>query len=213
MDKRTREAVRYLGFGNHAVDEKTLLQIQESFKELESAVTARFIYRIFPLNRDGETLIIEQNRVDSKALAKNLKGCDQIVLFAATLGSGVDRLIRRYSVTEMSRAVVIQACAAAWLEEYCDECQEMIADKVKEDGYYLRPRFSPGYGDLSMELQKPFTKMLNTAKEIGLTITDSYMMTPTKSVTALIGMSHHYEPCHIMGCEVCEKLDCKYRRC
>lgn len=213
MDKRSREAIRYLGYGKHAVDEKTMTQIQESFQELESVVTARFIYRIFALKRENGKLIIEENQIESKALQKNLKGCDEVVLFAATLGSGVDTLIRRYSITEMSKAVILQACAAAWLEEYCDECQEIIAEKVKKDGFYLRPRFSPGYGDLSMEFQRPFTKLLNTAKEIGLTITDSMMMSPTKSVTALIGMSRQYEPCHRMGCEACEKLDCEYRRC
>lgn len=213
MDRRMREAIRYLGYGRHAVDDRTMQQIQDSFTELESVARARFVYRIFSLHQKDEMLIIENNRIESKSLLKNLKDCDQVVFFAATLGSGVDVLIRRYSITDMSKAVVLQACAAAMLEEYCDECQQMIADKVKEDGYYLRPRFSPGYGDLSIEFQEPFVKLLNTAKLIGLTVTESCMMTPTKSVTALIGMSRKQEHCHAQGCEVCGKLDCEYRRC
>ena len=61
--------------------------------------------------------------ITSRSLSRNLKGCTKAVLFGATLGSGVDRLIRRTSLTDMSRAVIQQACAAAFLEEYCDEKQ------------------------------------------------------------------------------------------
>lgn len=213
MDRRVSEAIRYLGYGRHAVDDRMMQQIQDSFTELESVASARFICRIFSLQQKDGVLIIEDNRIESKSLLKNLKDCDQVVFFAATLGSGVDVLIRRYSITEMSKAVVLQACAAAMLEEYCDECQQIIADKVGKDHYYLRPRFSPGYGDFSIEFQKPFVRLLDTAKKIGLTVTDSCMMTPTKSVTALIGMSKIPNNCHAQGCEVCSKLDCEYRRC
>lgn len=213
MERRIKEAIRYLGYGRHTVDDRTLQQIQDSFMELESVASARYIYRIFSLQQNEGLLIIENNRIESKSLLKNLSDCDQVVFFAATLGSGVDVLIRRYTITEMSKAVVLQACAAALLEEYCDECQKIIADKVEKDGYYLRPRFSPGYGDFPIEFQKDFVNILDTAKKIGLTVTDSFMLSPTKSVTALIGMSRTEDDCPLEGCEICGKKDCKYRRC
>lgn len=213
MERRIREAIRYLGYGRHAVDDRTLQQIQDSFTELESVASVRCVYRIFSLHHEDGMLIIENNRIKSKSLLKNLSDCDQVIFFAATLGSGVDVLIRRFSITEMSKAVILQACAAALLEEYCDECQKKIAEEVSENGYYLRPRFSPGYGDFPIEFQKEFVKILDTNKKIGLTVTDSFMMTPTKSVTALIGMSKIQEDCPLEGCEICGKIDCKYRRC
>ena len=141
-----------------------------------------------------------------------LKQCEKLILFGATLGTGADRLITRASLTDMAKAVVLQACAAAMLEEYCDACQREIAKQQEKEGWYLRPRFSPGYGDFDIQYQKPLMQMLDCAKTIGLTMTDSFMMTPTKSVTAVIGMSRIKERCPIQGCEICEKKDCEYRR-
>ena len=141
----------------------------------------------------------------SRSLGRNLKQCEKLILFGATLGTGADRLITRASLTDMAKAVVLQACAAAMLEEYCDACQREIAKQQEKEGWYLRPRFSPGYGDFDIQYQKPLMQMLDCAKTIGLTMTDSFMMTPTKSVTAVIGMSRIKERCPIQGCEICEK--------
>lgn len=213
MDQLTKEAIRYLGYGRNAVDEQTLALIADAFDILQSVAGRKSIYRIFCLEHmDGNKIRFGNLEVESKSLAKNLKGCDRIVIFGATLGIGVDQIIRRTSLTDMAKAVVLQACAAAFLEKYCDECQEQIARELREEGRYLRPRFSPGYGDFSIEYQDSITRMLDCAKTIGLTITDSSMMTPTKSVTAVIGASTSKENCHRQGCEACAKKDCIYRR-
>ena len=90
-------------------------------------------------------------------------------------------MITRASLTDMASAVVLQSCAAAMLEEYCDSVQEAISAELEQEGWYLRPRFSPGYGDFAIQYQKPLMQMLDCAKTIGLTMTDSFMMTPTKS--------------------------------
>ena len=213
METRVKEAIRYLGFGRNTVDDKTMALISDSFKELESAVVPKSIYRIFDLHRAGDTKVVAGNlEIESRNLAKNLLGCDSVVLFGATLGPSVDRLLARYAVTDMAKAVVMQACAAAFLEEYCDACQEEIERETEKSGRHLRPRFSPGYGDFDIRYQVPIVRILDCPKTIGLTLTDSCMMTPTKSVTAVIGVSATEERCHIKGCEICEKKDCIYRR-
>ena len=84
--------------------------------------------------------------------------------------------------------------------------------KELDAGLYLRPRFSPGYGDFSILHQKELLQMLEAPKKIGLTLTEGYMLTPTKSVTALLGMSKDAKECDIKGCEACTKEDCIYRR-
>lgn len=213
MDIRTKEAVRYLGYGKATVDDKTLQMIQESFQELANISEAKCIYRIFELSfSEEEELQICNLHIKSKSLQKNLKGCEQVVLFGATIGTAVDRQIRTYELTDMARAVVMQACAAAVLEEYCDSVQEQIAQEFAKEELYLRPRFSPGYGDFSILHQKEILNMLEASKKIGLAMTEGYMLTPTKSVTALIGISRTKEPCHRKGCEECTKVDCIYRR-
>lgn len=213
MDRLTKEAIRYLGYGSHAVDDQTFALIADSFQSLQPVVNKRSIYRIFVLEyADDHEIRFGNLKVESKSLGKNLLGCDKIVLFGATLGVGVDQLITRTSLRDMAKAVTLQACAAALLEEYCDECQASIGKEMKKDGRYLRPRFSPGYGDFSIEHQKNLMQMLDCAKNIGLTMTDSFMMSPTKSVTAVIGASTLDVRCHTKGCEVCDKKDCLYRR-
>ena len=120
MDKRTLEAVRYLGYGKHAVDDQTLALIRDSFEDLERVAKRRIVYRIFELKvSDEEHLNIEGLEITSRNLAKNMKGCTQVVMLGATLGVEVDMLMKRYSLTEMSRTVVLQACAAAMLLGYC----------------------------------------------------------------------------------------------
>ncbi len=214
MDTRTKEAIRYLGYGSHAVDDHTLALVESSFAELDQIAGKRIIYRIFDVSfKETDRLQIGKLNIISKNLGKNLEGCQSAVILGATLGAGVDMLLRKYALTDMARVVTLQACAAAMLEEYLDECQQSIGKELEKDRLYLRPRFSPGYGDFPIEHQKMILRMLDTAKTIGLTMTDSSMLTPTKSVTAVIGVSRSKEPCHMKGCEACEKKDCIYRRC
>ena len=190
MDTRTKEAVRYLGYGSHAIDDDTLALIGSSFEELERTAGRRIIYRIFDVSFQGETgLKIGTMEVDSRNLRRNLDGCRNVIVLGATLGAGVDMLLRRYSLTDMARVVVLQACAAALLEEYLDECQEELRLEQEAQGLYLRP-----------------------PKRIGLSVTDGNMLTPTKSVTAVIGVGRTQLSCHVKGCENCGKSDCAYRR-
>ena len=119
MDVRTREAVRYLGYGGHAADEQTLALLEDSFGELEETAKRRIIYRIFDVvPGEAGSLAIGKMDIVSRNLSKNLKDCREAVLLGATLGIGVDRLLKRYSLTDMSKTVVLQAAAAALLEEY-----------------------------------------------------------------------------------------------
>lgn len=208
-----KESLRYLGYRNQKADETVLRLVQEMLDEIYRIANKKWEYQIFDLQRQEDGILQFGNiETKSKGLTRNLRNCEKIIIFAATLGTEVDRLQARLSVMDMAKAVILQACAAAVLEEYCDACQLQIADDVKKGGYYLRPRFSPGYGDFSIEFQKNIMQLLNCAKKIGLTITDSYMLSPKKSVTAVIGMSRTNEKCHQSGCEVCKKINCEFRR-
>ena len=213
MDTRTKEAVRYLGYGNHAVDNHTLDLVEDSFRELDQVGRMKIVYRIFDVSmeKDGH-LTIGKLKIESKNLSRNLKGCDQAIVLGATLGTGVDMLIRKYSLTDMARVVVLQACGAAMLEEELDQWQETITERFFQENLYLRPRFSPGYGDFSIDHQRMIIRMLEASKKIGLTVTDSLMLSPSKSVTAVIGISETKRICTVKGCEACAKTDCEYRR-
>lgn len=208
-----REVRRYLGYGKNEADEAVSSLIEDSIAKLKAAVYPKAVYRVFPLAfGEGDQMDLTAFCVKSKHLARNLQGCREVILFAATLGIQADQLILRLSRTKMSQAVVMQAAAAAMIEAYCDAWQEELRDLFRTQGKYLRPRFSPGYGDFPLEAQASFMQALDCPKKIGLTATDTFLLAPSKSVTAVMGISSRDDDCHREGCEACAKTDCPFRR-
>ncbi|MDO4267661.1 MAG: vitamin B12 dependent-methionine synthase activation domain-containing protein [Eubacteriales bacterium] len=208
-----REILRYLGFKrNQAPDENVRSLIEGCKAELERSAAPKAVWREFPLTLDGDKIDMECLQTVSKSLARNLKDCHRVILFGATLGAGVDMLLQRYGRLQMSRAVVIQAASAAMLETFCDEKNRQLKEEYLKEGLYLRPRFSPGYGDFPLGCQKQLVPALDLNRRIGVTLTESLLMAPSKSVTAVIGVSRIPVSCRVQGCEACGKKDCAYRR-
>ena len=136
MDARTKEAIRYLGYGRHAVDDHTLKLVESCFEELSQAACGRIVYRIFELEfPESGRILLGNLDIHSKNLYKNLTGCKKAVLLGATLGPKVDLLLRKYSIGDMARVVTLQACAAAMLEEYLDEWQTALEADMKKGGW------------------------------------------------------------------------------
>lgn len=208
-----RELLRYLGCKNGTVPDKNLTDlIAQCKQELEQAASPRVIWREYPLCIQDHSIDMTCLQTQSKSLERNLKDCERVLLFAATLGSRVDVLLHRYNMIQMSKAVVMQAASVAMLETFCDEQNQKLKEEYEEKGWYLRPRFSPGYGDFSLECQRQIAPALELNKRIGVTLTDSLLMAPSKSVTAVIGVSRLPRNCTVQGCEACAKRDCAYRR-
>lgn len=228
MNVDKREIYRYLGYQGRVPDENVLREVDRCLEELREAVTPRFVYRQYPIERfftdniekpfldekpGTELLSIAGMKIQSRSLCRNLRDCKSAYLMAATLGIGPDRLIARASVAKMSRAVILQAAAAAMIEAWCDEVNQKIIKEAEDQGLYCRPRFSPGYGDFSLEYQKDFAQILRIQKEIGVSLTQSLLMMPSKSVTAVIGLSPVKKECALHGCEACLKAEeCSFSR-
>lgn len=213
LDVDRREVCRYLGLRGAEPDAATAAQIEAAIAALEAAVEPREISRRFAIRRiDGDALEIDGLRIDSRALSKNLSGCEEVFLMAATLGIAPDRLIARAQASgEMGRAMALQAAAAAMIETWCDAVNARLRDEAAREGLSLRPRFSPGYGDFPLACQPGIFQLLGVQKRIGVALTDSLLMIPTKSVTAVIGLSPDARPCPA-GCDACGRRECAYRR-
>ena len=208
-----KEARRYLGLHRPGgtVDEQLEESLRSCGAELEATARPRAVWRRFPVTVEDGTVTCAGMVIPSAHLARHLKNCGEIYLFAATLGAETDRLLRRSAVTQVSRTVILQACAASLLEAYCDECCDGLAREVAPEGLFLRPRFSTGYGDFPLAFQRPLLEALEASKRIGLTATETMMLTPTKSVTAVVGLSP--TPwCPPTGCAACGKTDCAFRK-
>ena len=145
-----------------------------------------------------------------------MKGCDEVIIFAATVGIGIDRLISKYGHVSESKALFMQALGAERVESLCDLFNSEMNEQVLAEGKYLRPRFSPGYGDLPISVQKDFVTVLDCPRRLGINLNDSFLMSPSKSVTAIIGITDR-ENCDINNydkesCVHCGKTDCEYRK-
>ncbi len=168
-----REILRYAGVRGNAPEIESLLE--ECLKEAEDKLTYQVCYSDFPLEFNEYTTNLGFAETNSKALRKSLDGCQSIILFAATVGIGIDRLIARYAVLSPTKSLLFQAIGAERVEALCDAFSPL-------------PRFSPGYGDLPLELQRDIFAALDCPRRIALSLNESLLMSPSKSVTAIIGV-------------------------
>lgn len=180
------EILRYLRTSSKVDDERLLLLIEQCCDEINNTVTPKTLHRIFDCMVDDDSLTIGDLTFKSRRLADNLKGCKKVCVFGATLGTECDRLLRTYSASDIAKSMVFQACLASKIEEVCDS----LEDKLKAQGFTLRQRYSPGYFDLDITENKKIFELLELTKRIGLTLTDTCQMVPTKSVTAFIGIEN-----------------------
>ena len=123
--------------------------------------------------------------IDSSALYKNLAGCSEAFVFAVTTGIGVDRLLARLSVISPAEHFVTDALASAAADSFCG----YAAGQLKQ-GLVCPPRFSPGYADLSLRFQVPLLDRLDAHGLLGITLDSAYLMTPVKSITAIMGIKN-----------------------
>lgn len=184
----TSEVLRYMGIKSSQADEITLNLVEECKKEVIPYLELRSSVFEYDLTIQDDLVQIENLSFHSKDVCKNLSGCKRVVLFAATVGPKVDVLIKRYQKINMGKAVVLNAVAITAIESYCDYINETLRQEVQAKGHSLRPRYSPGYGDCSIEIQNVFLKMINAEKLAGIRLSDGNLMVPEKSVSAFIGI-------------------------
>lgn len=181
-----REAIRYAGVRGNSPDAEAILA--ECISESESTLSFRLCYGEYPLTRVENLLDFGFARVESAKLSEHLLGCSSVIVVTATLGIGIDRLISKYSRLSQAKALILQGLGAERIEALLDLfCEEQRREKTAH-GMALTARFSAGYGDLSLEFQREIFKALDCERKIGLTLNDSLIMSPTKSVSAIIGI-------------------------
>lgn len=201
-----KEVAVYLGYYSvKSTDDKTKELICSCTKEFLEAASFRACIAKVPVKLENG-VDLGFMKTESRSLQKNLSGCDFAYILAATTGFDAHRLIERKSLISPVCGMVTDCVGSAAIEAFCDKVNASL-----ENADFLRPRFSPGYGDLSIEFQKDITEFLQTKKNIGLSLNDSLMMTPVKSVTAIIGIGKEKNECTGPGCMICRNDNCPYR--
>lgn len=173
----------------------------------------RVVYKICRIEHsDAVTLPGTCLRLEGKAIAALLHDCGMCVIFCATIGTDVDALIRKWQIKDIAFAAALDACASSAVENLCGKVEDKLTREYNSQGFYLTDRFSPGYGDLPLSIQKDFCAALDTSRKIGVSVTESGLMIPKKSVTAIIGISKNRQKHRDDGCGGCLLQNtCRFR--
>ena len=183
----TREVLRYMGVKGEG--EELFSLIRRACDELLSGISARVCYTELSASVNGDTVNIGGAECISTGLATRISGAGSVIVFVATVGALADRLIARYSRVSPSLSLAVSALATERVEALCDLFSREIAEQKNGEGFDTRARFSPGYGNLSLEFQRDIFRILSPEGKIGVSLTDGLLMTPTKSVSAIIGIT------------------------
>lgn len=214
MEIDKKEVLRYLGYKNQKIDKNMTDLIDVCTREIIDISKASSVYEIFDIERNnnqlfllGSTLVLKDK--DIKDLLLN---CEKCVVMAATLGAAVDSKLAYYSRFDITKGVIMDACASTAIEYVCDELQDEIMKNALKDNLHITTRYSPGYGDFAIDNGSKILNVLDAYKKIGLSITENSIMLPRKSVTALIGLSKIKNLKKHTGCASCKNIGCEFRK-
>ena len=189
------EALRYLGHRDQPITPDLKARLDEAEEACER-VARPAVWRC--------SFAPEEMRLPGADIARHLADAVEVVLFAATLGHGVDRELRRLSMTDPLGQVLFDAAATAAVERLADKTEASVRAEAAQRGLYCSWRFSPGYGDLPLDVQPRVLSMLDATRRLGITLSPSNLMVPTKSVTAIIGLHPTPQPGLASSCDVCQ---------
>ncbi|MDL2212320.1 hypothetical protein LJB88_05525 [Erysipelotrichaceae bacterium OttesenSCG-928-M19] len=195
------EIKRYLKYDTDILDEVTQNNLVKALALVKEVVQPKYISQKYPLTIKDNEVIIEQTVLtfNSIDLRKHLQQCDEVVLLVATLGLELDKLIKKLEITDLSLAYLVNGVAIEYLEKYLDYLQENELAFAKNQ----TARYSIGYGDLDLSYQEALIKVLDATKKIGVNVLPSHLMIPSKSVSAIIGLSHHQVTNDLRKCPNC----------
>lgn len=199
------QAARYFGVRGET-DPSTAALLERCALPLLAAATPRAVW----LRGSVEALAPLFSGED---VARHLRGCGECVLLAVTVGPGVDGQIRRAGIGDIAAGTASDALGSALVEQVCDAAEEALRRLFAAEGLYLTGRYSPGYGDWPITVQPLLAQVLDTSRRMGLCVTDTYLMTPRKSVTAVMGVSDTPVTGYRAGCGHCALRErCEYRK-
>lgn len=224
----------------YSVDAAVNLQIDDCIKKITSAAEPKYVYRLFELERIsecenhrksnmgsgdkiskipeaapcGEKIILGGTSVEIPGNDADvlLRDCSECIIMAATLGQKSEMLLRRAQITDMTEAVILDCCASSAIESICEQINDDLRCEYEAAGKFLTDRYSPGYGDMPLTLQTELCGLLQAEKRIGLSGSPGLMLIPSKSVTAIIGISDIPQSMREISCDSCCLHDtCKIR--
>jgi len=215
LDINKDEVLRYLGYKGQDMDESMNNTIEECREEIKKVIMPRVVYgykNIKPSD-EGVEVVATNLILRGKDIKEHLKNSTECVLMAVTLGNEVEKRTRLYEKTNLTKALILDACATTAVEEVCDIVENGVKEKASLNGMNITFRYSPGYGDLPLDVQNSFLRVLEAQKKIGLTVSENNLLFPRKSVTAIIGIVNGEIEKKRKSCKECSNyVNCSFRK-
>lgn len=205
------ETLRYLQCDN-SINEDFSNLIDSCETQILRVIQPRYLYQKFDITHLEDCVSLNDTNLKlyGNDIKNHLEGCDSAILMCATISSGVDRVIRMAEISDMAKALILDVLSSVAIENVCNQIDGIIKEEYPQ--YYQTWRFSAGYGDFPIDIQRDFLNVLNAPKKIGLCVTDTNIMTPRKSVTAVMGLSEKPIEKKRLGCASCNMREvCQYR--
>ncbi|MCI8303347.1 MAG: methionine synthase [Lawsonibacter sp.] len=208
----TGEILRYMGCPPERADQTLREQAEACARELLTIIRPRWSWRAVGIAFEPAGVRLENGLLlPGEDLQAHLAGCSRGAVFCATLGAETDALIRRTEQLDMGRALALDCCASAAVEEVCDQIELEL--QAKFPGCSFPFRYSPGYGDLPLEVQGPLLDLMDAPRRAGLCASASHLLTPRKSVTAILGVAEGEIERKKRSCLGCPAQGgCQYRK-
>lgn len=195
--------------------------IDDACTEAQLLIQPRGSWHIYDYDADGQRLYASDSSaivLQGGSIGRHLKSCCKAVIMAATVGEAIEKQVTKYfQEGRYGFSVLLDAAATAAVEQTADAMEKTIRNEVQRQGFAMRWRFSPGYGDWPIRQQTDILRLAQ-GEAIGISLTDSMMLLPRKSITAVIGL---YYPAAAPGCTAedkqkhpcrnCPKTDCPAR--
>lgn len=206
------EVLRYMGCPPDRADGALRALVQKCTDELLAICRPRWTWQLFPIQPEEDGVRLSGGLLlPGEDLKKHMEGCDRAALFCATISAQVDAWIRRAESGDMLRALALDCCATAAVEQLCDQIEVELQGKFP--GCFFPFRFSPGYGDLPIALQGSLLALLDAPRKVGLCASGTHILTPRKSVTAILGIADHPISQTVRSCLGCPAhTGCQYRK-
>lgn len=192
------EALGYLGYGDQELDCELAARFDAIAKECEETLSPAYSWAAFAIERnvpDGEGAGVYLSgtsaRLEGTSMVAHMKGAAGVALLSCTVGMASERAIARYQATSPTEALFYSACASALVEACANRVEAEVVAEASEAGLRTNWRFSPGYGDAPLSMQPSLLRALGAPGRLAVSCTDSFLLVPSKSITAAIGL---FEP-------------------
>lgn len=214
-DLNRQEILRYLGWKGGELSAQMEQLLEECIRSTLDTIRPAYRYQLFGLDFTPEGIAVTGTGLvlTGNSIARLLEGCESAYLLAGTIGLAHEQLLRRAMLTRPDAGVVLDSCGSAAAEAVAELADQEIQQLVSGQGKYTTPRFSPGYGDLPLSCQQPLLSALRAMQTLGMTVSSGGLLSPNKSVTAIIGVRDTPVTQTLSPCDACLKRgDCEFRR-